>query len=103
MTYKIDGALPAARPPDAASTSVAARAGGDRDRAVSAVAAVDSIRLTDEAEGLQALERQLGAAPAGIDVTRVNDVRAAIADGSYAIDPQQIASRMLALDRALGN
>ena len=46
------------------------------------------------------MQRELGAP--GIDLARVNEVRAALADGSYRIDPQQIATRMLALESELG-
>ena len=102
MTHKIDGGPPATRPPEALNSATAARAGSKSSQPVAALVAADSVRLTGEAEGLQALERQLGATPAAVDVARVNDVRAAIADGSYRIDPQQIADRMIALDRALG-
>lgn len=101
MSHKIDSPLPVARPPDAGNAAFTARAGGERSQPVTATAPADSVRLTGEAEGLQALERELGAAPAGIDVARVNAVRAAIADGSYRVDAQQIADRMLALDSAL--
>lgn len=101
MSHKIDSGLPVARPPEALNAAATARAGGERSQPVTATAPTDSVRLTGEAEGLQALERQLGAAPAGIDVARVNELRAAIADGSYRVDAQQIADRMLALDRAL--
>ena len=59
------------------------------------------MRLTGEAAGLQALQRELGSAPAGLDVARVNEIRAAIADGNYRVDPQQIATRMLDLENAL--
>lgn len=101
MTTKIDGGLPALRAAELASTGPAqARAGEDRSKAIDAAAAGDSLRLTGEAAGLQALQREL-AAPAGIDVAKVNQVRAALADGSYRVDPQQIATRMLALDSEL--
>ena len=102
MTHKIDGGVPVARASEAVNASVTARAGNERSQPIAATAATDSIRLTGEAEGLQALERQLGAAPAGIDVARVNALRASIADGSYRIDPQDIATRMLDLERQLG-
>ncbi len=102
MTHKIDAGLPVARAQAATHASATARAGGERGEPVAAAAAGDSIRLTGEAEGLQALERQLGAAPAGIDVARVNALRTAIADGSYRVDAQEIATRMLDLERQLG-
>ena len=33
-----------------------------------------------------------------IDVTRINEIRAAIASGSYAVDSDRLAAAMLALD-----
>lgn len=104
MTTKIDGGPPAAaRAAELASSNPAqVRAGEDRSKPVSAVPQADSMRLTGEAAGLQVLQRELGAAPAGIDTARVNEVRAALADGSYRIDPQQVATRMLALESELG-
>lgn len=101
MSHKIDSGLPIARAPEPVNAAATSRAGGERSQPVAATAPTDSVRLTGEAEGLQALERQLGAAPAGIDVARVNELRAAIADGSYRVDAQQVADRMLALDSAL--
>lgn len=101
MSNTIDGGLPAARSPDSAAVSATTRTGGERERPVDATAPVGNVRLTD-AENLQALERQLGAAPASIDLARVDAVRAALADGSYRVDPEQIATRMLDLEHALG-
>lgn len=100
MTQKIDGSGPIARPPEATSRPLpATRAGAERS---APVAAAESIRLTGEAEGLQALERELGTGPAGIDLARVNALRAALADGSYRVDAQAVATRMLDLERQLG-
>ena len=101
MTTKIDGAGPPVRPAELASTAATAvRAGEERSAPGAARPPADSVRLTGEAEGLQAMQRELGAP--GIDLARVNEVRAALADGSYRIDPQQIATRMLALESELG-
>lgn len=102
MTHKIDGGLPAVRPLEASNAHAIARAGSERGQPVAAAPAADSVRLTGEAESLQALERQLGSAPAGIDVARVDAIRTSLADGSYRIDPQQIATRLLDLERELG-
>lgn len=99
---KIEGGLPpAARPAELATTAATQRSGEDRTQPVEAAPAADSMRLTGEAAGLQALERELGAAPAGIDIARVNEVKAAIADGSYRVDAQEIATRMLAFETEL--
>lgn len=104
MTHKIDGTMsPALRQIEAtAGQSVQSKAGAERDQPVGATAAADQMRLTGDAAGLQALERELGAAPAGIDVAKVNAIRASLADGSYRVDPQAIADRMLSLENALG-
>mgnify|MGYP004721954461 CR=1 FL=1 len=102
MTQKIEGTLPTA----ATLRSVAvgagkvASSGEDRSRPVDSVASPDSLRLTGEAAGLQTLQRELSAAPA-IDSSRVEAVRAALQDGSYKIDADAIASRMLDLDQQL--
>lgn len=100
---KIDGlSPPAGRPVEAAQTAAVSRAGGDRSQPVAATAAADSVRLTGQATGLQAaMDAQLGQ-PAGIDMARVNAVRDALANGTYRIDPQEIASRLVALERQLG-
>ena len=99
MTHKIEGTGTIARPIETTARPLpTVRSGGERGP----VSATESVRLTGEAEGLQAMERELGAGPAGIDVARVNALRAAIADGSYQIDAQAVASRMLDLDRQLG-
>jgi len=99
MTQKIDGGG-ASRPIESVTTGASARAGTDRTAPVAAPEG-DSLRLTGEASGLQTLARELGAAPAGIDMAKVNAVRAAIADGSYQIDSAKIADRMLGLERDL--
>lgn len=102
MSNQISGSPMANRAVESASSSpIRSRAGEDRSQPVAASPPVDSMRLTGEAAGLQALERSLGSASSGIDVNKVNEVRAALADGSYRIDPEQIASRMLALEEAL--
>ena len=97
MTHKIDGGLPPSRPAELSTNRPAQRAGEDRTQPVVAPTAADTMRLTGEAAGLQALHREMGSAPAGLDVARVNEVRAAIADGSYRVDAEQIATRMLDL------
>lgn len=103
MNHKIQGLPPALSRAAETGTAVPARnpAGAERSQPVEATPAADSMRLTGEAAGLQALQRELGSAPAGIDVEKVNAVRAALADGSYQVDPQQVADRLLAFESEL--
>jgi negative regulator of flagellin synthesis FlgM len=100
MTQKIDGGVP--RPIESVATNAtsSARAGTDRAAPVAAPEG-DSLRLTGEASGLQTLARELGAAPAGIDMAKVNAIRAAIDGGSYQVDAMKIADRLLDLERNL--
>ena len=102
MTTKIDGpSLPPARPVDAAKGASVARAGGDRSTPVAAAPPADSLRLTGEATGLRAaMDEQLGM-PASFNVEKINAIRAAIAGGTYRVSPQEIATRLRALERQL--
>ncbi|MDH5822740.1 flagellar biosynthesis anti-sigma factor FlgM [Luteimonas sp. RD2P54] len=101
MSQKIEGGPPptAVRSTGPSSGQVA-RAGAERARPVEASPPADSLRLTGEAAGLQALQRDLATGPA-VDQGRVDAVREALQNGSYRIDPEAIASRMLDLDRQL--
>lgn len=100
MSHKIDGGIAAnAQLRSVAMTGKAAAPAGEAK--AKPVEAADSLRLTGEATGLQALQRELSAAPA-IDTARVEAVRASLQNGSYKINPEAIASRMLDLDQQLG-
>ncbi|MCD9030412.1 flagellar biosynthesis anti-sigma factor FlgM [Luteimonas sp. Y-2-2-4F] len=102
MSHKIEGLPPPAALRGAGALGgQVARAGDDRDKPVEAAAAGDSLRLTGEAAGLQAMQRELTAQPA-VDQTRVQAVREALAAGTYRVDPEAIASAMLDLDARLG-
>lgn len=102
MSTKIDGpSLSPARTVDAAQGANVARAGGDRSQPVAAASAADTVRLTGEAAGLQqAIEREVGM-PASLNVEKINAIRAALAGGTYQVSPQEIASRLIALERQL--
>jgi len=99
MSQKIDGNL---QVPQAlrSVTTPATKPGGSGDAPARPVEAADSLRLTGEATNLQALERELSTAPA-IDTQRVAAVRESLQNGSYRINPDAIASRMLELDQQL--
>lgn len=59
-------------------------------------AASDHVNLTDSARALQEAARTSDGPV--IDSKRVEQIRSAIADGSYQVNPGRIADRMLALD-----
>ncbi|WP_293717052.1 MULTISPECIES: flagellar biosynthesis anti-sigma factor FlgM [unclassified Stenotrophomonas] len=98
MSQKIDGGIAAATQLRSVAINTKVAAAGEAK--AQAVASADSVRLTGEATQLQAVQRELSAAPA-IDPARVQAVREALENGSYKINPDAIASRMLDLDQQL--
>lgn len=107
MTSKIDGAS-APRPapaPAAAAPAPAAieRSGTPRAQAVAETqsATSDNVRLTGEAEALRMVQKQTKAGPPPMDMAKIEALRAALAAGTYRIDPQEIAQRLDALERQL--
>ncbi|MDB5967600.1 MAG: Anti-sigma-28 factor FlgM family protein [Hydrocarboniphaga sp.] len=61
----------------------------------------DTVQITGDAMKMQNLEKSL-ASSRSFDAERVAAVRQAMADGSYKIDPERIASRLMASDAQLG-
>lgn len=74
-----------------------AAAGKEQPAAVSGTG--DHLKLTDSARALQEATRASENSP--IDTKRVEQVRQALAGGTYQINPANIADRMLALDAQL--
>ncbi len=106
MTSKIDGAAPPRPAPAPAAAPVPAaieRSGGSRAQAVAEVPPVtaDNVRLTGEAEALRVVQQQAKAGPSPMDQAKIQALRAALAAGTYRIDPQDIARRLDALEREL--
>ena len=101
MNQKIEGTPPAAIRTTGPVSGRVASAGADRSSPVEASAAGDSLRLTGEATSLQAMQRELSAAPA-INEARVAAVREALQAGTYKINAEAIADGMLGLEDQLG-
>ena len=58
------------------------------------------VQFSDSVATLQRLQQQIQATP-DRDADRIQQVKQAIAEGSYKINFEQLADRMLALERAL--
>ena len=84
-------------PANSSSASAAASAGS----AAAAARNGDQLKLTDSAQALQMAAPQQDVSP--IDAKRVEQLRRALADGSYKIDASRIADRMMAMDHLLGS
>lgn len=68
--------------------------------AVVARAALGAPALTTP-QMLVAEPRRIAAADAPLDMPRIDRLRAALADGSYTIDPERIAAAMIAAEQTL--
>jgi len=62
---------------------------------------VDTVSLTDTATALQSLQQTLADAPV-VDNDRVSALKAAIAEGSYNVDPAELANNMIKFEQQLG-
>ena len=60
----------------------------------------DAVRLSDGARQLRELEQRVSEEDA-FDTARVEQIRAAIAEGRYHIDPQRLARRFIELESQL--
>jgi len=60
---------------------------------------IDTVSLTDTSMKLRSLENRIESLPV-VDSQRVEDVRRSVADGTYAIDAESIASKLV--DSELG-
>lgn len=66
------------------------------DAAASTSGANDRVQLTDSARALQQASSTTSGAT--VDTQKVAQVRQALANGTYKIDPSRIADRMMSLD-----
>jgi negative regulator of flagellin synthesis FlgM len=66
-----------------------------------ATPAVDTADVTKAETLLAAIGTMSGALPA-VDQARVQEIQQSIANGTYQVDPQAVAQKMLDLERLLG-
>lgn len=93
VTNKIEQLFPAAARGAADTGSVPTRATG-KDSPVAKIPAVDTVRLTGDALDLQAVEKSLDNVPV-TNEARVQQLRAAIASGTYRTDATAVAQNLL--------
>lgn len=77
------------------------KAGGSKSTsAVASTGGGDRLNITGDAGKLQELERRIASMPI-VDAQKVEAVQQALANGSFTIDPQTAADKMLAMELAL--
>lgn len=72
------------------------------EKSTGQTAAVDQVSLTPTAQQLRGLEQQIADQPV-VDTQKVEAVKEALANGSFEINPDRIASKMMSLEMALGD
>lgn len=60
----------------------------------------ENVNLSNQAKNLKQLEQKLGDYPE-MDDNRIEQIRAALADGSYKIDAEKLAQKMLEMDESI--
>lgn len=98
MTNKISGLNPSALP-DALSSAVPG--GGTPANSGSTPASAGDVHITDSASQLASLEQTVRSLPA-VDPMRVAQFQSAIEQGTYTVQPRQVADQLIQLENALG-
>jgi len=99
-TISNNGLPPFTPPASGSGSGSTATAGAPASSAGTSSKVGDEVKLTDSARALQEAARPTDGAV--VDQTRVEQIRQALADGSYTINPARIAEQMLALDQQIG-
>ncbi|MDX1581503.1 MAG: flagellar biosynthesis anti-sigma factor FlgM [Alphaproteobacteria bacterium] len=60
----------------------------------------ENVKLSSQAESLKQVEQQLADLPE-VDDARIEQIRSALADGSYKIDAEKLAQKMLDMDNSI--
>ncbi len=105
MASKIENQTPVPSAVGPPSPRTANRVGAESADASSAqspgAAPTDRLQLSGEAAGLISAQREIASTAPSMDQAKIDALRAAISSGSYRINPQEIASRLIALERKL--
>ncbi|WP_166251323.1 flagellar biosynthesis anti-sigma factor FlgM [Marinobacter salicampi] len=60
----------------------------------------ENVSLSAQAKDLKQIEQQLASYPE-VDDARVEEIKAALADGSYKVDAEKLAQKMLDMDNSI--
>jgi len=74
---------------------------GRDQQGTGSTAGQDTVSLTDTAARMRSLENTVSTMPV-VDSQRVAEIKQAIMEGTYEINPERIAEKMLDMERAWG-
>ncbi|MDX5298662.1 MAG: flagellar biosynthesis anti-sigma factor FlgM [Gammaproteobacteria bacterium] len=72
----------------------------ESDKAVQAGMRGDNVSLSSQVKGLKQMEERLRDQPE-VDDSRVENIRKALSDGSFKIDAEKLAQKMLEFDKGI--
>lgn len=98
MTSKITGFQN--RPVQVGTDKTVSRARDEATGSTESATRSNSVRITDQARQLAALEQAVQALPI-VNEARVEEIRVAIEEGRYEVAPERIADKLLRLDQEL--
>jgi negative regulator of flagellin synthesis FlgM len=73
---------------------------GEQSKAQSPAARGENVNLSNQAKNLNQLEQKLGEYPE-MDDDRISQIRSALEDGSYKVDAEKLAQKMLDMDKSI--
>lgn len=100
MSTKIDGMNGLSGLDTRPTTGIGGARPGSGKGNVQPTSEAGGVHLSKDALSLQSLDAAVHSA-SDVDEARVAKVRQAISDGTYQVDPRNVAVKMLALDRQL--
>lgn len=85
---------------DKSSNQSAQAPSGEQNKAQSPAARGENVNLSSQAKNLNQLEQKLGEYPE-MDDDRIAQIRSALEDGSYKVDANKLAQKMLDMDKSI--
>jgi len=73
---------------------------GEQSKAQNPAARGENVNLSSQAKNLNQLEQKLGEYPE-MDDDRISQIRSALEDGSYKVDAEKLAQKMLDMDKSI--
>jgi len=84
----------------ASGSETTKQAGTDQAKQQATNARGDSVKLSSQAKNLKQLEQKLGDYPE-MDDDRIEQIRSALESGSYKVDAEKLAQKMLEMDESI--
>lgn len=84
----------------ASGTEAPKQAGAEQARSQASSARGENVNLSSQAKNLKQLEQKLGEYPE-MDDERIEQIRSALENGSYKIDAEKLAQKMLDMDQSI--